>query len=662
MTVSCADSRAWAVPGLGLVMGLGLAIGFGLTLPLAAVADQLVQSLPANAAPVTLAPPQSLTSKPVGSAPLKPSPDVQVKPATAGNGIKVDTLGEIDADSVGLLDAAGGGFGVAMWQGTARKLVERLLPQLPDAPKSVIARKLYRKLLLSAAETPVGSRPKGAPSLVSMRIGRLLAQGDIVSAQALLRVVPVRTTDEAIALDRARVALLMNDNAGACAVIRGRLGDYPNIFWRKGQVFCQLLTGDTAGASIGAGLLTEQGVDDAPFYALTRILGGEKGVAVGGLEKPTPLHMAMMRASRVQVPPGLFGDNVSRSTAVVLRTVALSPNADLDTRLEAAERAEMRGALNADALIQLYLSVNFTPDELSGALSSAATLSGPRGRALLFRAARNQNVASAQAEIISRALTLARPQGRLGTAVRVFVPQLSALDASEDLAWFAAEAGAALHYAGLAEAGAKWDALAAAKPNAAAKSPTAGATMKIPADAVLWPFAALAALPAPKAIESGSVVVAASDGASTSVETIKVQPLNPAEVGSQGFDIAGFNRWWQGAVALGGEQRSARAARILVLMEALGASVPGEVWSRLVVIGRETPSLPPVGLMAQLKRAAAAGHIGETVLLALTALGADTPGQTDVRVLGPVVRALHAIGLTDAARGLAVEAIFEAHS
>jgi hypothetical protein len=648
--------------GLGLGIGFG---GFGLTLPVAEAADQLgqlrsINTAQANTAPVTLAPPQPLAAKPLGSAPLKPKPDVQVKPAGAENGIKVDTLGEIDADSIGLLDAPGGGFGVAMWQGTPRALVERLLPKLPDAPKSVIARELYRRLLLSAAETPAGPRGKDVPSLVSMRVGRLLAQGDVVSAQALLRVVPARTTDEAIALDRAQVALLMNDNAGACAEVRGRLGDYPSIFWRKGQVFCQLLTGDTAGASIGAGLLSEQGHDDAPFYALTRILGGEKGVAVGGLEKPTPLHMAMMRASRVQVPPSLFGDNVRPGTPAVLRTIALSPNADLDTRLEAAEQAEMRGALKADALIQLYLSVNFTPDELSGALSSAAALSGPRGRALLFRAARNQNVASAQAEIIARALTLARPQGRLGTAVRVFVPQLSVLDPSEDLAWFAAEAGAALYYAGQTAAGAKWRALAEAKPNATAKPATSGEAMKMPTDAVLWPFVALTTLPSPKVTENGSVEVAASDG--PGAETIKIQPLKPAETGSEGFDIAGFNRWWQGNAVLGEEQRAARASRILVLMEALGAPVPDEAWSRLVGVGRETPSLPPVGLMTRLKRAAAAGHIGETVLLALTALGSDTPGRTDVRVLGPVVRALHAVGLTDAARRLAVEAVFDAHS
>jgi hypothetical protein len=608
--------------------------------------------------PVTLAPAQPLAPKPLGAAaPLKPTPAKSIAP---GAGIKVDTLGELDTDSVGLLDAAGGGFGVAMWQGTPRALVERLLPQLPDAPKSVMVRNLYRRLLLSAAETPVGPRAKGVPSLVSMRIDRLLAQGDVVSAQALLRVVPSRMTSESIALHRARVALLMNDNAGACAVVRGRLDEYPNIFWRKGQVFCQLLAGDTAGASIGTGLLNEQGVEDAPFYALTRILGGEKGVAVGGRKKPTPLHMAMMRASRVQVPAGLFSDNIG-SAAMVLRTVALSPNADLDTRLEAAERAEMRGALNTDALVQLYLSVNFTPDELSGALSSAATLSGPRGRALLFRAARNQNVTSAQAEIISRALTLARSQGRLGTAVRVFMSQLSVLEASEDLAWFAAEAGAALYYAGHIEAAAKWRTLAAAKPSAV-KVAAVDAPQTMPSDAALWPFAALAALPMSKTVESGPGEVMASAGAAAGGAAIQSQVLKPAGTDTQEFDIAGFNRWWQGTGALGGEQRNARAVRILVLMEALGVSVPDEIWSRLVEVGREPKSLPSVGLMVRLKQAAAAGHIGETVLLVLAALGADVPGETDVRVLGPVVRALHMVGLTDAARALAIEAVFEAHS
>jgi hypothetical protein len=131
---------------------------------------------------------------------------------------------------------------------------------------------------------------------------------------------------------------------------------------------------------------------------------------------------------------------------------------------------------------------------------------------------------------------------------------------------------------------------------------------------------------------------------------------------SSGFDEAAFERWWHAADALGSEARAAKAARILVLAEALGAQVGDDAWARLLSAPPPAPAavtMPSPGLMTGLKRAAAAGRVGETVLIALAALGTERPSKLDIRVLAPVVRALRAVGLDEPARKLAVEAIFD---
>jgi hypothetical protein len=608
----------------------------------------------AQDAPVTLVPPRTLTA---------PAPDASPggKPAeTVAPGIKVDTLGEIDPNSVGLLDAAGGGFGVAMWKGTPRSLVEALLPALPGAPHSAMGRDLSRRLLLSAAESPVGAVPKDRPSLLAMRVGRLLAQGDVEAAQGLLRVVPQRLDESAIARARAEVAFLTNDNAGACAAVGGQLGQPDTTFWRKAQVFCQLLAGDAIGAGIGAGLLQEQGVEDAPFYALQRTLAGEKGIdftGLEGLEKAGPLHIAMMRAARVQVPPAVL----KSGSPAVLRAVALSPNADLDTRLEAAEQAEMRGALEPEMLRQLYLSVSFRPEELSNAPSASEKLSATRGRALLYHAVRGQSVASAQAEIIAGALASARKQGRLPTMIRVLLPVLTGIEARPDLAWFAADAGSALYFAGAFDAAAKWTALAKAEPASRgdrAKAASAQGGTRLPSDVALWPFAQLAALKPKLAEGSAPSLAAAGPGGIVTAPLVSVRA-------SEGFDDDAFERWWNAAGALGTEARTAKAARILALAEALGAQVGDGAWVRLMAAPTPAPAavaMPSPGLMAGLKRAAAGGRVGETVLIALTALGTERPSTLDIRVLAPIVQALRKVGLDEPARKLAVEAIFDDHA
>ncbi len=645
-------AQVFAVATLALI--LPVALGFAVTFP--AQAQQ--QGAPQSLAPQSLAPKPLTLPAPVAVTSAPPA-------EASTSGIRIDTLGELDANSVGLLDASAGGLGIRMWKGTPRSLVETVLPSLPGAPQSMAGRDLYRRLLLSAAETPAGPPGKGLPSLVAMRVGRLLAQGDVVSAQGLLRIVPRRLDEASIVMARAEVAFLMNDNAGACSDVGANLGRQPGIFWREAQVFCQLLAGDTAGANIGAGLLQEQGVMDAPFFALARMLAGDKGVAVNGLEKPSPLHLAMMRAARVQVPPAVVTDGAP----AVLRAVALAPNADLDTRLEAAEQAEMRGALDADTLRQIYLSVNFTPEELSGALSTSEKLSGPRGRALLYRAARGQKVASAQAEILSRAFALARKHGRLPTAVRVFEPVLAGIEPGDDLAWFAVEAGRASYVVGAFEAAAKWLALATAKPTAGAERSGDASkenAVRLPNDLALWPMAQIVALARVPEANSAAAAAVPANGPTAAVAPGAVviadtgTPALPVDDSRAVFDMAAFDRWWQAAAVLGSDVRAQRAARLLALSEALGARVGDDAWARLITAPAPGPvTLPSPGLMAGLDHAAAAGRVGETVLLALKALGTDAPSKVDIRVLAPVVRALKSVSFDIPARQLVVESLFD---
>ena len=62
--------------------------------------------------------------------------------------IQVQGLTEIDPNSVGSLTPENGGLGFDMWRGTPRSLIERLIPELPDAVRSPLLRDLTKRLLL----------------------------------------------------------------------------------------------------------------------------------------------------------------------------------------------------------------------------------------------------------------------------------------------------------------------------------------------------------------------------------------------------------------------------------------------------------------------------------------------------------------------------------
>ncbi|MBT4940040.1 MAG: hypothetical protein HON14_12970, partial [Rhodospirillaceae bacterium] len=107
--------------------GLILSVGFG-----AGVLAQTTDQKPTSLAPAKVLAPQPTPTQ--ISAPqsqpqsLAPPPSTRVLVPLQ---INVEELKKIDSDSVGTLTEEQGGFGINMWEGTSRNLVEKLLPKLP---------------------------------------------------------------------------------------------------------------------------------------------------------------------------------------------------------------------------------------------------------------------------------------------------------------------------------------------------------------------------------------------------------------------------------------------------------------------------------------------------------------------------------------------------
>ncbi|MCH8095468.1 MAG: hypothetical protein IID53_00125 [Proteobacteria bacterium] len=556
-----------------------------------------------------------------------PKPDLRGPPPQGdgekGQPIKVGELPEIDPDSVGLLDDANSGFGVDMWKGTSRSLVERLLPKLPAAVPSPVMRGLTRRLLLSSATPPEGTG--SGRSLVAMRVEKLAAMGDPKVVGDLLRVAPSRLEDEALARARIDNAFLTNDNAGACSQIRALIRQYQGAYWQKALSFCQALAGEHARAALGAGLLRELGHgDDQVFFTLIAALGGDKGAVVESLPKPAPLHLAMLRAARQRLPE----DVLQTADAAILRTVAISPNAALDLRLEAAERAEAVGALPSDSLAQIYASVTFSPEQLANAFSQAEADRGPRGRALLYQATAIQSVPTAQAEILRKAWALARESGGYQTSVRVHLPTLGGIAPAMELAWFAEEAGRALLIAGRYQAAAAWLAL------------TRQASPPGAADAM------------------GGAGTQTGQGAGQAAENSFWSLIQLADAtDSLAWEADALNKWWESSKSAGTDGLRARATALFTLLEAFDKPVDAKLWQPLLEGPHfESVKLPAPALLHALNSAAAERRIGATVLLTLICLGEDGPTGADPLLLRAVISGLREVGLEKEARALAVEA------
>ncbi|MGE5505983.1 MAG: antifreeze protein [Actinomycetota bacterium] len=578
-------------------------------LPLLLSAGLAVSALPAGAEP------QPAHEAPAAGAPMPllsepPAPIVieseqhkaveKERPRPAGravSGVEVQELKAPDANAVGVLDDKHGGFGVDMWQGTSMATVRRLLPQLPVAIQSPSVHGLMRRLLLTAAGVPQGNGADG-PSLLQLRAQALWAMGDADGVAALLKAAPDSLRTPELNQLKVDALLLSGDTAGACREA-GPAAE-PRL-----QILCHMVSGRTLEGNLALDLMRERKDADKAFIAAAEVLGGLAPVKVDRLPNAQPVHLAAFKAAKMALP----ADVANAANPAVLRAVAAS-EAPIEVRIAAAEKAEAMGALDTEALRQLYGSVAFTPADLQSPLAPAAGDKGARTRALMFRAAQSELKPQARAEIVTRAFELAASRGTYGTAARLYAPLLAELRPDGVPPAFGPVAARALFAAGQADAAARWMALAASAPEEAK------------AYAALWPLARL------------------SRGES--------DKPTPAAV----FDA------WRTARELPPDQAERRTAVVLGVLAAVGERVPAAEWLTALDGPLYTAGQPqPRAALKALLRAAVDGlQLGETVLVSAVSLGDAGLDKADPDTIARVVAALHLLGLDKEARALAIEA------
>ena len=533
-----------------------------------------------------------------------PAP-VAIEPPPAPNApaetdIAVDTLNRIDPGSIGLLAASEGGFGLDMWRGSSRAVVATLISRLPMGTSSRVMQDLSRRLLLSEARVPLGE--DDAIDLLWQRVERLAAGGQIEAISELLRIAPADAVEARLARIEVDALYLSGDYAGACARAEGIVGGSDDPYWLKAVAFCRALRGEEAKAMLAVSLLHEFGAaGDPSFYRLFSILTGGQAEPIESLPEPTALHLAMMRAANLGIPP----DALEGAPPAILRGIATAPSTSAPVRATAATRAEAVGALDAMALGRVYASLIFEADERGAPEATIDADGGPRTQALLYQLSQMKTVARARA--LELGLGLGRAQDRYATAARVSLPAMLNLPLSPGRSALASELVRALL--------------------------TAGATT----EAVAW-FKVLAETDAVAADALRPLIhIAAKD----------VIAWKPAMIG----------RWWRAWAPATEPVRQSLGGVLLTVLEALGDEVPAADWDALLTVGGiETEAMPTAAVWRGLAQASADERTGATVALALIALGEGGPVSAHSAALGAVITALRRIGLESDARALALEA------
>ncbi|MEO3427243.1 hypothetical protein AAFN88_00190 [Pelagibius sp. CAU 1746] len=580
----------------------------------------------AQDAPISLFPPTVAPERPAAAAgdqPSLPSERAAETPQVEGEGaegIEIDRLGELDPEALGILDLGSGGFGPRVWAGSPRPLVESLLAGLPAGITSPTLHSLATRLLLTSAPPPGGGpadpagptvadalatvqkAAAGESGFLRLRAERLYALGALAGLNRLLALVPQRVEDPWLARTKVDGLLLAGKDSQACGEVPAGLARYPrDLYWAKAQIYCQFLAEQGDQAMLGLDLLREQAPDGDPaFFVLADgFISGTPG-RVGG-EGLTPLNLAILRRTGGAVS----AETVAGAGPPLLHGIAQLAGGDHAVHAAAVERLAEVGALPGERLAGAYAAFEFTEADLADALAQAEREGGVSGRALLYRAANRESLAATKAEILRAALLSAEADGRSNAVARALKPVLTGLAPSPELAWFAPQAARALFRLGQFERAGGW--LSVLRIDGL-KDPESQAAYD-----ELTPLRRLAGAAEPLSAESTAESPAAAE----------------------------------------------RRLLMLMLSRALGQEEPLS-WAQLAQDGAAARPLERLPSLLALGDAAAEGKRGESVLLAVDALGVAAPADSHPLALGYAVSALAAVGLGNEARALAIEAALAA--
>ena len=422
----------------------------------------------------------------------------------------------------------------------------------------------------------------------------------------LLDAVPRRYDDAAIAQARVELLLLQGAPEKACEEVRGGLDRFGDThFWQKAQIACHLAAGDQAQAQFALDLLRESGdADDPELLAL--VGASDAPLELTGDNPPSALRFAFRDGGLA----ALDREQVSGVEPALLATLVSTPELDLETRTQAAERAVILGYLDPRQLAAIYGAYEFPPEDLDNALTMAATLPGPESRALLFQAARRQPLPAVRAEILRVALDQTLGGDAYRAMAAVLLPDLLEMPAVPELGWFAEAAGRALYASGRYDEANAWFTVArlqAGRDQQAAKTAAA-----------LWPYAAMAGhRMAPRA---------------GSLAEWQATRGRPAEIDRDDLTLL---------------RGSLQALQVIDPLP----------WTELAAAPPARTGAPPdAALLYALAEASRGGRVGEVGLLALAALGDGGTANAHPLALDASVAALASVGLPAEAQALAVEA------
>ncbi len=293
---------------------------------------------------------------------------------------KIKELESIDPNTVGTITNEEGGLGYDMWSGSERNVIKDYLQNLPVNKESDTAIKLMKTLLLTNANVP---KSNDETDLILIRIKKLIELGDFNNAKLLIDLVDKENNEE-ILIKQTEINLSLNNFDLACSDIEEKRKKFKqNLFWRKVEIFCQILNGNTNKANLSISLLKEdENFNDDIFLKIVDSLIYKEEIDGEQLLDLNLLNLVMTRVANISIKESyVLSDN-----PLLLTMIYRMPNAPIKLRIEAIEKSKKLLNLPIETIEEIYNSYDLEEKDKNISLDDNILL-GSDTQVILFQMA-----------------------------------------------------------------------------------------------------------------------------------------------------------------------------------------------------------------------------------------------------------------------------------
>jgi len=249
------------------------------------------------------------------------------------------------------------------WAGYDRQAVEAELKKLARPSKTSAMVKAARRMALSGYLLPAPTGDADIDSFIEARLDVLAAHGDTEGYLALLS--SLTPDHDWSGLSRALVDghLLAGRIEDACAIATQERADSNDAFWLRMAVFCRAVQGDRVGVDFNLGILEEVSSVQPTFYQLTdQILveaeqaGGTvltSGMVLSNMLRVDVLEATMVRLAKVQVS----ALDLQGAKPMAAKAMLGIPGVVPEAKLQLIARGLSEGWLGADMLVDYLRAV-----------------------------------------------------------------------------------------------------------------------------------------------------------------------------------------------------------------------------------------------------------------------------------------------------------------